>query len=451
MGITLRAYQQDLYDKTSVAFKKGYKRVLVESPCGSGKTILLTKMADIAQKKGKKVWFILPRQEIMDQTIETFKRCGVSLNTIHIGMIITMANHMHELPPPDLIIYDECHISVSNTYNKISKTFPNAYIVGATASPCRTDNRPLGDLYEVIIRGVTVKWLIENNYLAPFDYYSVSLTDLSSAENGEQEFDTIKASDLLMQPAIYGDIIKSWEKLANRAQTVIYCCSVKHSKATAEIFNKVGYKAIHFDGTTPKAERKAIVESFRRGEIQVLCNCDLVSMGFDMPDIGCVVLLRPSVSTSLYIQQSGRALRYKPGKRAVIIDMVGNYARFQLPDEPYDWSLDKSATPHRGTNDDGSFTVRQCENCFRCFKTAPVCPYCGHVYQVKGRELKQMQDVELKKIEAIKREEDEKARKAARMEVGRCKTIEDLRKIQKERGYAPGWVWQMAKAKHIIR
>ncbi len=445
----MRPYQQDLYDKTSAAFKEGYKRVLVESPCGSGKTILLTKMADIAQKNGKTVWFILPRQEIMDQTIETFERCGVLLNTVHIGMIITMGNHMKELPPPDLIIYDECHISVSNTYNKISNAFPKAYIIGATASPCRTDNRPLGDLYEIIIRGVTVKWLIENNYLAPFDYFSVSLTDLSSAQNGESEYDSTKASDLLMQPAVYGDIIQSWEKLANGAQTIVYCCSVKHSQETARIFNEAGYKAVHFDGTTSKAERKAIVERFRLGEIKLLCNCDLVSMGFDMPDIGCVVLLRPSVSTSLYIQQSGRALRYKPGKRAVIIDMVGNYLRFQLPDEPYDWSLDKSATPHKEVNEDGSFTVRQCENCFRCFKTAPVCPYCGHVYQVKGRELKQMQDVELKKIEAIKREEEEKARKEARMEQGRCKSYAELLELAKKRGYKnpSGWAYFIMKGR----
>lgn len=450
MGITLRPYQQDLFDKTTNAFKQGYRKVLVESPCGSGKTILLTKMADMAQRNGKTVWFILPRQEIMEQTFETFERCGVPLNTVHIGMIITMANHLTELPKPDLIIYDECHISVSNTYNKISNAFPDAFIVGATASPCRTDNRPLGDLYETIIRGVTVRWLIDNHYLAPFDYYSVLLTDLTGAET-DGEYDTTKASELLMTPAIYGDIIKSWRRFADGVQTVVYCCSISHSQKTAEIFNNAGISAMHFDGNTSKAERKQIVEDFKNGKFKVLCNCDLISMGFDMPDINCVMMLRPTQSNSLYIQQSGRALRYKPNKRAVIIDMVGNYNRFQLPDEPYDWSLDKKVSQRKIHNDDGTLSIRQCSECFRCFKTANKCPYCGYEYQIKGRELKAVEDVELKQIQAVEKEEQEQQRKAARMEVGRCRSIAELQKIAKERGYAPGWVWQMARIKNIHR
>lgn len=450
MGIVLRPYQQDLFDKTSNAFKQGYRRVLVESPCGSGKTILLTKMASIAQSKGKTVWFILPRQEIMDQTLETFKKCGVPQNTVYIGMIITMANHINELPPPDMIIYDECHISVSNTYNKISSTFPNAFIVGATASPCRTDNRPLGDLYETLIHGVTVRWLIDNNYLAPFDYYSVPLADLSSAET-DGEYDTTKASELLMTSVIYGNIIENWNKFAHNVPTVVYCCSIKHSKKTAEMFNDVGIKAVHFDGSTPTNERKQIIDDFRNGKFKVLCNCDLISMGFDMPDIGCVMMLRPTQSASLYIQQSGRALRYKPNKRAIIIDMVGNYNRFQLPDESYEWSLSQSVKKRKEFNEDGTLSIRQCENCFRCFKTAPKCPYCGFEYKVKGRELKSIEDVELKRIEAVQKEEQEKQKKEARMEVGACRTIADLQKIAKERGYAQGWVWKMAKVKHITR
>ncbi len=448
MDITLRPYQQDLFDKTTDAFKQGYRRVLVESPCGSGKTILLTKMADMAQRNGKTVWFILPRQEIMEQTFETFERCGVPLNTVHIGMIITMANHLTELPKPDLIIYDECHISVSNTYNKISNAFPDAFIVGATASPCRTDNRPLGDLYETIIRGVTVRWLIDNHYLAPFDYYSVLLTDLASAEtNGE--YDTTKASELLMTPAIYGDIIKSWRKFANGMQTVVYCCSIAHSQKTAEIFNDAGISAMHFDGKTSKSERKQIVDDFRDGKFKVLVNCDLISMGFDMPDINCVMLLRPTQSASLFIQQSGRALRYKPNKRAVIVDMVGNYNRFQLPDEPYDWSLTQSVKKRKEFNDDGTLSIRQCENCFRCFKTASKCPYCGYEYQVKGRELKAVKDVELKQIQALEKEEREKKKKADRIEQGKCKTYQELYDLAKKRGYKnpSGWAYFIMKGR----
>jgi hypothetical protein len=102
-------------------------------------------------------------------------------------------------------------------------------------------------------------------------------------------------------------------------------------------------------------------------------------------------------------------------------------------------------------NEDGTLSIRQCENCFKCFKTAPKCPYCGYEYKVKGRELKSVTEVELKKIEAVQKEEQERQKKEARMEVGQCRTIADLQKIAKERGYAPGWVWQMARIKHIGR
>lgn len=417
----------------------------MSSPCGSGKTILLTKMAEASQKNGKTVWFILPRVEIMEQTIETFERCGVPRNTVHIGMIMTMANHLEELPKPDLIIYDECHMSVSNTYNKISNAFPDAFIIGATASPVRSDNRPLGDLYETMVQGVTVKWLIDNHFLAPFDYYSVNLNDVCNGEIDDEK----ALSELLTKSKIYGDVIKNWKELGNNLQTVVYCCSVKHSKDVTEAFNNAGIKALHFDGTTPAQERKEIVQKFRNGEIKVLCNCDLISMGFDMPDIGCVMLLRPSNSASLYIQQSGRALRFKPNKKAIIIDMVGNYTRFQLPDEPYEWTLEKSYTKRKNTNPDGSYAIRQCSECFKVFKTASVCPYCGFEYAVKGRELEQMQTVALRKISEQEKEELEKRKKSMRMEVGMARTKADLIAIARERGYKIGWVFQMMKLKGI--
>ena len=168
----LRPYQQDLYIKTSAEFRKGKRRVLVVSPCGSGKTMLMAQMAEHAQYNGKNVWVILPRQEIMEQTLETFDNCGIPLNTIYVGMAITTANQINKLPVPDLILFDECHISVASTYWKIVNAAPKAFIVGLTASPCRTDNRPLGSLYEVLVEGVTVRWLIENKFLAPYEYYS---------------------------------------------------------------------------------------------------------------------------------------------------------------------------------------------------------------------------------------------------------------------------------------
>ena len=302
MAVTLREYQADLYNKTSAEFRKGRRRVLVVSPCGSGKTVLMAQMAANSQANGKTVWVILPRQEIMEQTLETFENCGIPLETIYVGMAITTSNRLNELPSPDLIIFDECHISVASTYWKIVNAAPKAFIIGLTASPVRTDNKPLGSLYEVLVEGVTVRWLIENKYLAPYEYYSVTVADLSTMS------DCNDAADFLMKPAVYGKVIENWKKLAEGLPTVCYCASVKHSADTAKAFRGAGINAVHFDGTTPYAERKGIVDRFRAGEIQVLCNCDLISMGFDMPDIGCVLMLRPTQSASLYIQQDRKSV-----------------------------------------------------------------------------------------------------------------------------------------------
>ena len=440
----LRSYQQDLFNKVTAKFAEGHRRVLVESPCGSGKTVLMAYMSQAAQAAGKTVWVILPRQEIMDQTYATFERCGVGLENIHIGMTMTTANHIDELPTPDLILYDECHISVANTYWRISDAFPNAWIVGATASPCRTDNRPLGDLYTTIVNGVSVRWLIENHHLAPYKYYSVPVVTDDEADNKSVHYE-----DVLMKPSVYGSVIDSYRKYADGIQTVVYCTSVKHSKETAEKFNEAGIKALHLDGTVPPELRREAIQDFRDGKIKVLCNCDLISMGFDMPDIGCVILLRPTNSTALHVQQSGRALRYKPGKTAVIIDMVGNYTRHGLPDDDREWSLTKSVSKRKQLDDAGNLYIRMCPECFMTFRQADTCPFCGTPYPLSPREIKAKEEIELARITAEEMAAVELAKKKARMEVGQCKTLDDLWRVARERGYAPGWVYKMSKVKGI--
>lgn len=441
MAVQLRPYQEDLYGRVQQAMAEGNRRVLVVSPCGSGKTMLLAHMVEEAQKRGKRVWVILPRQEIMEQTIDTFLRCEIPFSSLYVGMAITTANRVHELEKPDLILLDECHLSMAATYKKLIAPFPDAYIVGATASPIRTDNKPLGHLYDTLVEGVTVKWLMEHHYLAPYKYYSVTVADLTGLAHRGHDLDAGAASDLLMKPAVYGDVISNWKRFADGLQTVVYCSSVKHSKSTAKAFNDAGIPALHFDGTTPQSERKEIVERFRNGEIRVLCNCDLISMGFDMPDIGCVVLLRPTESTSLYIQQSGRALRYKPGKTAVIIDMVGNYQRFQLPDEPYAWSLDKGAPKRKQMDGEGNFTVRTCPSCFLVFKSADICPYCQEPYPLSPRELEAHEAIRLQQITAEEAKKAEEQRRAKRKQQGKARTFEELVKIGKERGYKNPAYW----------
>lgn len=434
--INLRPYQQDAIDNIKAA-GRNHKRILLTLPCGAGKTMIMAHMAEQAQLKGNSTWIVLPRKEIYEQTLEVFDLNNIPLNMIYVGMAITTANRLDILHPPKMIIIDETHLAMASTYQKIIAKYPDAIIIGLTASPVRTDNKPLGDLYTTLIQGVSVQWLIDNQYLSPYKYYSVTVADLSELKRKGSDYDLQQATSVLDKAKIYGDVIQNWRKYANNKQTVIYCTSIKHSKKTAEMFKQAGIKAEHFDGTTSNKKRTEIIEKFRRGEITVLCNCDLISMGFDMPDIECVVLLRPTQSAALYIQQTGRPLRYKPGKTAIIIDHVGNYQKFGLPNEDREWSLTQPAKIKPKYDENGQLYVRQCLNCYGTFDSKQdICPYCGTIYIHTRTELKHLKEIKMQEIKEYKR--SAALKKVANLtNIKQCKTKDEIYAFCELKGYNP--------------
>ena len=449
MGINLRDYQNELYQQAIYELSKGKNRVLITAPCGSGKSYLFLKMCESAINNNKKVLILVHRKELAEKHKDLLAEHGMDVPNIRIALFFSEINRLGQYDNPDLIICDESHW-IPKTLRKVLDYY-KCWVIGLTATPCRLTGASMGDVYEVLITGISVKELIEKKCLAPYEYYSVPVADTTDLPIQHGEYVMASAEKLLMQTAIYGDVIKSYKQFADGAKTIIYATSIKHSKSVVKAFCDAGYKAAHIDGSMSKSERKKIMDDFKSGEINIISNVMLIVEGISIPDCECCILLRPTVSTTVYIQSSMRCMRYKEGKTAKIIDCVMNYTKMGFPDDDREWSLTKKITRRNEYNDDGTLSIRQCENCFRCFKTAPKCPYCGYEYQVKGRELKAVQDVELKKIQAVEKEEQEKQRKYARMEVGQCRTIADLQKIAKERGYAPGWVWQMAKVKHITR
>jgi len=419
----------------------GHHRPLVCAPCGSGKTVIFAWLARQTQLKHKTVWFLVHRRELLDQTYEAFRLFDISTENIHIGMVATVANHLDRFPQPDLIILDEGHHASAATWRKIISAFPAAWLIGLTATPCRLDGKPLGMIYDDLIIGATTDDLITTGYLAKYKYYAPTVADLSALQRKGFDYDQDQASEILMKRAVYGDVIQNWHKYADGMQTIIYCSSIKHSKATASEFRMAGINAVHFDGDTNSAERKEIVQRFRDNEIQILCNVDLIGEGFDVPGCWCCVLLRPTMSTGLFIQQSGRALRPMPDKTAIILDCVGNYVRNGLPADYRDWSLKTSIKPQEEYSDGGMLTVRQCPYCYYTFKTGPVvCPNCGELIKSTRKEIENIQAIELQEI-------TEHQQKMNRIEVGRAKSYAELKAIEKARGYRPGWAYFKAKAR----
>ncbi len=439
MGIALYDYQSDLYVRAQNSLKAGNRRVLVVAPCGSGKSYLFLKMCESAVSKGNKVLILVHRKELAEQHRQLFKDNGLVTDNIRVALFWSEANRLGKYEKPDLIIADEAHW-IPNTLKKVLNYY-DCRVIALTATPCRLSGEPMGSVYEDMIVGIGVKELIERKRLAPYDYYSVPVADVSGLSVNRGEYVMAEAEELLTKPAIYGDVIENYKKYADGKKTIVYCTSIKHSQSVAEAFQNVGYRAVHMDSNTPKAERIKIMNDFRSGEVQIICNVMLIVEGISVSDCECCMLLRPTLSTTIFIQSAMRCMRYKEGKRAVIIDMVANYLKLGMPDEDREWSLDKPVKARKDIDENGDFYIRTCEKCYKVFKTAPVCPYCGYEYSLHPREIKAHENIELARITAEEAERAEQERKKARMEQGRAQTFEELLAIGRSKGYKNPAYW----------
>lgn len=399
----LRQYQTELINKTREAFKFGYKRVLVTLPCGAGKTVCFSYMAHEHVKRGGRVWFLVHRRELVNQA-----RAVVGDNpNIYVGMIRSKKPFT-----PTLIIFDEAHHSTASTWKKIIDENPDTYIIGLTATPCRLDGSGLGTIYEQLIIGVESDWLIEHKYLSPYDYYAPSNYARDFSSDTENQYATLDGK-------IHGDVLRY---ITNK-KTIIYCPNIKFSQALSALIPN----AVHFDGNTPDKERELIIREFREGTIRCLLNVDLIGEGLDIPDCECVILLRPTMSTALFIQQSMRCLRYVDGKRAVIYDLVGNVFRHGLPTEHREWSLSKKIS----AKSEDSVNCRRCQSCMLIYAGQDrICPYCGHD---NGKTKRQ--------IEIEKQEQLELIKKVERRQVGMCRTLNELIELGRQRGYKNPAYW----------
>lgn len=435
----LRPYQNNLINDVRQAYLSGKKRPCIVLPCGGGKSVIVADMAKKATEKGNRVLFLVHRKELCDQIDETFRGYGVNMKLCKIGMVQTITRRLKKMKEPQLIITDENHHCLANSYKRIYEAFPNARCVGVTATPCRLNGGGLGDINDSLIVGVSAKWLIENKFLAGYDYYAPSVADLTGLHVKVGEYVTKEIEERLIKKSIFGDVIAYYRKLADGKQAICYCASISHSEQMAQNFNEAGISAAHIDGKTPKSDRNLVIKRFRSGEIKILCNVDLISEGFDVPDCEAAILLRPTKSLTLYIQQSMRCMRYKPGKKSVIIDHVGNYARFGLPDQDREWTLEPKKKGSK--KEENEVKVRQCPECFYTHEPAPICPKCGFIYPIAERTLEEIKEAKLELITEIVLDYSGPEE---------CTTMSELVAFGKRKGYKPGWSYMEGKRRGII-
>ena len=460
--ITLRPYQNNAVADVRNCYVANYRAPLLVLPTGGGKTIVFAHIAATSAARGKRVVILVHRIELLRQTYEKLQQAGVRVGLINpnytpditapvqVASVQTLGRRLDFLRAfnPDLIVIDEAHHATAGTWRKCIEEVPTARILGVTATPCRGDGKGLGiqagGIFDQLVLGPSVQQLIDMGFLVkPIVYAPAERLDLSGIKIKMGDYDKHEIEIRVDKPTITGDAVAHYRKLCSGAPAVVFCISIRHAEHVASEFRVAGYRAHAVDGSMDDDQRKRILAGLGNGQVQVVCSCDLISEGTDIPAIACAILLRPTQSTGLYLQQVGRALRPSPGKpHAIILDHVGNCLIHGMPEDDREWDLEGIKKKKKRKGDDGpTIPVRQCPSCYAMHHPAPLCPVCGHQYEVDDRNVQQV-DGELTQITP---EQAMAIRKQQKRQVAQAQTLEDLLRIEKERGYKAGW------ANHVYR
>lgn len=448
MSFTPHPFQHDAIDQTRAHLRSGARSVLLQLPTGGGKTVIASVMFEGAMRKQKISWFIVHRRELVQQAALTFMQHGVPVGVVSAGYpmrpdapvqicaIQSLAKRMSRLPRPHFIGWDECHHLAARSWMQIHEQQSQAIHVGFTATPHRLDGSGLRPYFEAMVQGPSTAWLIANGFLCPFRYYAPSRVVLDQVATQMGDYHRGQASAAMDKPSITGDAVSHYLEAAPGRRAVVFACKVEHSRHIVESFVAAGVRAVHVDGETPTPERDQAIADFREGRIQVLSNVELFGEGFDLPALEVAILLRPTKSLALFLQQVGRALRTCPGKQdAVILDHASNVQIHGLPDDEREWSLDAQK---RGRKSPATPGVRVCPECYgACPPGKPVCPYCGMKFVADAAIPDAVEGslVELSPAQRVAMKRQRYAEQAA------CSTLEELVALANSRGYKSGEAW----------
>ena len=399
-----------------------------------------------------RAWFVVHRKELIDQSARAFKLEGLEHGIIAAGFpqnrsqlvqvagVQTLARRISKQVAPSLIVWDECHHLAAKSWVSIFERFPRAFHVGLTATPERLDGQGLSAYFQKMICGPSVADLTAQGYLSPYKLYAPANVDLSGVHRQMGDYARGELGQVMDKPKITGDAVQHYKKYCNGKRAIVFAVSIEHSRHVVEQFRAEGINAEHVDGETDPDVRDRAIENFKAGNIQVLSNVELFGEGFNVPAMEVAILMRPTQSTSLYLQQVGRALRPFEGKTtAIILDHVGNCLRHGMPDEDRTWTLE--GHDRRAKQSVESVSVKICPSCFAAQEAGrPSCKFCGFVYEKSPRKVAEKEG-ELEEVTQIKRE--------ARREQGMAQSMEDLYRIGVARGYknARAWSYFVFKAR----
>lgn len=433
----LRPYQQEAKDKIFEEWEKGVNRTLLVLPTGCGKTIVFAKVTEDCVRNGNRVLILAHRGELLEQAADKIgKATGLGCATekaeqsclgswfrVTVGSVQTLMREkrLGQFPEDyfDTIIIDEAHHCISDSYQKVLKHFPDAQVLGVTATPDRGDMRNLGEVFESLAYEYTLPKAIKEGYLSPIKALTIPLKlDISGVGMSAGDF---KVGDLgtALDPYLY-QIADEMVKYCMDRKTVVFLPLVKTSQKFRDILNERGFQAAEVNGES--RDRAEILEAFDRGTYNVLCNSMLLTEGWDCPSVDCVIVLRPTKVRSLYSQMVGRGTRIHPGKdHLLLLDFLWHTERHEL------------CHPSSLICDNEEVAQKMTEN----LEEAAGCPV-----DLEEAEHQAAEDVVAQREEALAKQLEE-------MRKRKKKLVDPLQfemSIQAEdlSGYVPAFGWEMA-------
>lgn len=424
----LRAYQQEAVANIEKAWRNS-RSVIFQLPTGGGKSAIAAAIAAKYVRRGKYVLSLAHRVELIEQMYDNMLAAGIPEQEVgvirgpekgdklrpdalvQIASMQTLAARPGEAPKSDLVFIDEAHrTDKDNTYGKILRQFPSAKVLGLTATPCRPSGGALGGLYDCIAEGPNYEDLIELGVLVRPKLWSQPLSGaldeaLEDVSVSHGDFNEVALSKLMCKRQNVGAIVPHWKKHARGERTVVFCCDVEHCRVVADEFKYANIKCVIVTGDTPAAARKEILEPgglLDRGTVKVVITCNVLTEGWDMPSLECIVMARPTRSLVMYLQQAGRVCRALGDKQAKILDHAGNVRRHGRPYQARVWDLHGTMRAGKGV-----VPVKDCPQCEAIILAGSAeCPECGYEFPV-SREVETV-DGELVELEAARVAERER-------------------------------------------
>jgi superfamily II DNA or RNA helicase len=390
--LTLRDYQTADIERIRDAFRGGAKAPLYQLSTGGGKTVVFAHVIKSAVAKGTRTLVLAHRRELIKQASNKLTALGVPHGIIAAGQdrdhdaqvivasIQTVARRLDTLPQFQLIVIDEAHHAVASTWAKLLASQPDARLLGVTATPARLDGKGLGKhcggSFDAIVCGPAMQDLVDQGYLAPCKVFipsaTINTTGLRTIAGDYDEHELAERAS-----GVTGDAVKEFQALPEGTTGMAFCVTVAHAEAVAAAFQDAGYRATAVHGGLDKASRDDAIQGLQDGRTQVLTSCEIISEGLDVPSVGCVILLRPTQSLTMCLQQIGRGMRPKAdGGHLTVLDHARNCVAHGLPTEPRDWSLD--GVTKKNDKDKAAPTPWDCIKCgVLNSPTRPTCSNCG--------------------------------------------------------------------------